>query len=101
MVTQVGMSPLGLVALNTDEKNYSEDVAARIDHQMRTIAKDCYQQALALLSEHRDLMDILVEELIDRESLTGDEFRTIVDRYLNSQSADTKSSQPAVVKASC
>jgi cell division protease FtsH len=97
MVTQVGMSPLGLVALNTDEKDYSEDVAAEIDRQMRSIVKECYQKALDLLREHRDLMDILVEELIDKESLTGDEFRLLIDRYLDPTSTHPKSSQPAVV----
>jgi cell division protease FtsH len=97
MVTQVGMSSLGLVALNTDEKDYSEDVAAQIDRQMRSMVKGCYQQALDLLREHRHLMDILVEELIDKESLTGDEFRAIVERELGTPQSTSNPSQPATV----
>jgi cell division protease FtsH len=97
MVTQVGMSSLGLVALNTDEKDYSEDVAAQIDRQMRSMVKECYQQALDLLREHRHLMDILVEELIDKESLTGDEFRAIVERELGTPQSTSNPSQPATV----
>jgi cell division protease FtsH len=81
MVTQVGMSSLGLVALDTEEKDYSEEVAASIDRQMRSIVKSCYENALKILREHRQLMDILVEELIDKETLDGDEFRAIVDQH--------------------
>jgi cell division protease FtsH len=90
MVTQVGMSSLGLVALNTDEKDYSEDVAAQIDRQMRALVKDCYQKAVQILRQHRHLMDLLVEELIDKESLTGDEFRAIVERETQHQPPATK-----------
>jgi cell division protease FtsH len=97
MVTQVGMSSLGLVALNTDEKDYSEDVAAQIDRQVRSMVKECYQRSLDLLREHRHLMDILVEELIDKESLTGDEFRAIVERELGTPQSTSNPSQPATV----
>ena len=80
MVTRVGMSELGLVAMNTDQQEYSETIAAQIDREMRKIVKECHQQALDLLEEHRWLMDILVEVLIDKETIDGDEFRQIVDR---------------------
>jgi cell division protease FtsH len=80
MVTQLGMSELGLVAMNTDNQEYSETISAQIDREMRKIVKECYQQALELLQSHRWLMDILAEILIDRETIDGDEFRQIVDR---------------------
>jgi cell division protease FtsH len=82
MITLVGMSPMGLVAFDTDEKNYSEEIASKLDRQIRSIVKECHEKAVGILSEHRHLMDVLVDELIDKESLTGDEFRAIVDREL-------------------
>jgi cell division protease FtsH len=80
MVTQVGMSGLGLVAMNTERQEYSETIAAQIDREVRKIVKECYQQAIELLEAHRSLMDILVEILIDRETINGEEFRQIVAR---------------------
>jgi cell division protease FtsH len=85
MVSQVGMSKLGLVSLDTEHKEYSEDVAAQIDREMRTIVKQCHQQARQILAKHRWLMDILVDVLIEQESIDGEEFRQIVERALASQ----------------
>jgi cell division protease FtsH len=82
MVSQVGMSKLGLVALDTEHKEYSEDVAAQIDREMRSIVKQCHQKALKILEQHRWLMDILVDVLIEQESIDGEEFRRIVDKAL-------------------
>jgi cell division protease FtsH len=82
MVSQVGMSKLGLVALDTEHKEYSEDVAAQIDREMRAIVKQCHEKARQLLEQHRWLMDILVDVLIEQESIDGEEFRRIVDRSL-------------------
>ncbi len=80
MVTQVGMSELGLVAMNTERQEYSETIAAQIDREVRKIVKECYQQALELLQTHRPLMDLLADILVDRETIDGEEFRQIVDR---------------------
>jgi cell division protease FtsH len=80
MVTQVGMSGLGLVAMNTERQEYSETIAAQIDREVRKIVKECHQQAIDLLQAHRSLMDILVEILIERETINGEEFRQIVAR---------------------
>ena len=82
MVSQVGMSKLGLVALDTEHKEYSEEVAAQIDREMRSIIKQCHQKARQILEQHRWLMDILVDILIEQESINGEEFRQIVDRSL-------------------
>ncbi len=80
MVTQVGMSELGLVAMDTERQEYSELIAAQIDREVRKIVKDCHQQAIDLLQDHRWLMDILAEILVDKETIDGDEFRKIVAR---------------------
>ncbi|WP_310489247.1 ATP-dependent zinc metalloprotease FtsH, partial [Chamaesiphon sp. VAR_69_metabat_338] len=95
MVAQMGMSELGLVAMDTEHQEYSEIVAAQIDREVRKIVKECYQQALDLLQSHRWLMDILAEILIDKETIDGEEFRKIVDRETGRREA----TQPAQVLA--
>ncbi|MGK7906508.1 MAG: ATP-dependent zinc metalloprotease FtsH [Synechococcus sp.] len=92
MVTRFGMSDLGPLMLeqpnqevflggNWNRSELSEDVAARIDVQVREMLDRCYQKAVSILLEHRDLVDRLAETLIERETLDGDEFRAIVAEY--------------------
>lgn len=82
MVSQVGMSKLGLVNLDLEERLYSEEIATQIDHEIRSIVKQCHQRATEILQEHRSLIDQLVDTLVERETIEGDEFRQIVDRYI-------------------
>jgi cell division protease FtsH len=82
MVSQVGMSKLGLVNLDLEEKLYSEEVATQIDHEIRSIVKQCHQRATEILQEHRSLIDLLVDTLVERETIEGEEFRQIVDKYI-------------------
>jgi cell division protease FtsH len=93
MVTQLGMSDLGLVALEgqnnevflgrdwTPRSEYSEEIANKIDVQVRTIAKRCYENAFKIIKENRDLCDRLVDILLEVETMDGDEFRKIVAEY--------------------
>ena len=91
MVTRLGMSDLGPVALEKfdgpkdplfdRDTEYSEEVAAKIDRQVRALVISCYERACQILRDRRELMDRLVELLIDRETIDGDEFREIVAEY--------------------
>ncbi|MEE3717394.1 ATP-dependent zinc metalloprotease FtsH [Tumidithrix elongata RA019] len=93
MVTQLGMSELGLVALEgqnnevflgrdwTPRSEYSEEIASKIDKQVRTIAKQCYDTAYKIIKENRDLCDRLVDTLLEVETMDGEEFRKIVAEY--------------------
>jgi cell division protease FtsH len=93
MVTRYGMSDLGLLAFESDgdlfsgrggsltNTDYSEELAIKIDHQVRHIAKQCHQDALNLLSQYRDLIDELVEKLLEEETIDGEDFRQIVESY--------------------
>ena len=92
MVTRFGMSELGPLMLeqpnqevflggNWNRSELSEDVAARIDEQVRDMLELCYQKARNILLENRDLVDRLAETLIERETLDGEEFRAIVAEY--------------------
>ncbi len=93
MVTQLGMSSLGLGALESDngevflgrnmmpQNDYSVRFGDRIDREIRQIAQTCYETAKRLIEENRDLCDRLVDILIDVETLDGEEFRKIVTEY--------------------
>ncbi|WP_289501208.1 ATP-dependent zinc metalloprotease FtsH [Gloeocapsopsis sp. IPPAS B-1203] len=97
MVTRFGMSDLGLLALENQNSEvflgrdlmtrseYSEEITARVDAQIRQIISHCHQQALKLLQDNRVLMDRLVDLLIEQETIDGDEFRKIVAEYKQSQ----------------
>jgi cell division protease FtsH len=100
MVTRFGMSDLGLLSLDNQNSEvflgrdlmtrseYSEEITARVDAQVRQIISHCHEQALTILQENRVLMDRLVDLLIERETIDGDEFRKIVAEYKQSQDQD-------------
>jgi cell division protease FtsH len=94
MVTRYGFSPLGPLALEGDaaevflgrdlihtRPSYAETTGRRIDAQVRALSQEALKRAVAELEPRRDLLDDLVELLIERETLSGDEFRAIVDSY--------------------
>ena len=93
MVTRFGMSDLGPLSLEgqTNEvflgrdlmsrSEYSEEIAARIDAQVRTIVEHCYEQALHIMRDNRTVIDRLVDLLVEKETIDGDEFRQIVAEY--------------------
>lgn len=93
MVTRFGMSDLGPMSLESQQgevflgrdwmtrSEYSEDIASRIDAQVHTIVDNCYEDAKRIMRENRAVIDRLVDLLIDKESIDGDEFRQIVSEY--------------------
>ncbi len=94
MVTLYGMSDLGPVALESmggevflgrnlmpPRAEYSEAMAAKIDHQVRAIANYCYTRAREIIRNNRALVDYLVDRLLEVETMDGDEFRKIVQQY--------------------
>ena len=93
MVTRFGMSDLGPLSLESQEgevflgaglmtrAEYSEQVAARIDEQVRQIVEHCHDDAKQIIRENRVLIDRLVDLLIEKETIDGKEFRQIVAEY--------------------
>ena len=93
MVTQWGMSDkLGNVAMGHreelvflgrdlgEQRNYSEEVAAVIDEEIRSIVNHGYQTAKAILTQQRDKMDAVVEKLKVVETLDAKELDEILAR---------------------
>ncbi|MBE9178991.1 ATP-dependent zinc metalloprotease FtsH2 [Oculatella sp. LEGE 06141] len=93
MVTRFGMSDLGPLSLESQQgevflgrdwmtrSEYSEEIASRIDAQVRTIVEHCYDDACRIMRENRTVIDRLVDLLIEKETIDGEEFRQIVAEY--------------------
>ncbi|MGJ5633928.1 ATP-dependent zinc metalloprotease FtsH2 [Nostoc sp. CALU 1950] len=93
MVTRFGMSDLGPLSLEsqqgevflgrdwTTRSEYSESIASRIDAQVREIVEQCYDNAKKIIRDHRTVTDRLVDLLIEKETIDGEEFRQIVAEY--------------------
>jgi cell division protease FtsH len=93
MVTRFGMSDLGPISLESQQgevflgrdwmtrSEYSEAIASRVDGQVRVIVEECYQTARRFILENRIVMDRLVDLLIEKETIDGEEFRQIVAEY--------------------
>ncbi|WP_409228007.1 ATP-dependent zinc metalloprotease FtsH [Gudongella sp. SC589] len=90
MVTHYGMSEvLGPMTYGTDEeevfvgrdlnrsRNYSEDVAAAIDKEMRKIIDTAYHRAESLLKENMDVLHRIAEALLEKETIDAKEFEEI------------------------
>ncbi|NMF83407.1 ATP-dependent zinc metalloprotease FtsH2 [Nodosilinea sp. P-1105] len=93
MVTRFGMSDLGPLSLESSQgevflgrdwlsrSEYSEEVSSRIDEQVRSIVEHCYNEAKGIMQDNRAVIDRLVDLLIEKETIDGDEFRQIVSEY--------------------
>lgn len=86
MICEYGMSPeLGpmtfghrqdQVSLGRDigrDKDYSEEVAAKIDKEIRKFIDEAYQKTESLLNENMDKLHLIADALIERETLEGEE----------------------------
>jgi cell division protease FtsH len=91
MVTQYGMSdtlgPLqlgqqaGEVFLGRDfghQANYSDEVAARIDEEIRGLVESAHREARDILTVHREVLDRMAAELVEHETLDTDHLDRIM-----------------------
>ncbi len=92
MVTQYGMTEkLGAIKLGEPQgepflgrdmghaRNYSEDVAAMVDAETKTLLGVAHQEAFDILEENRDVLDALVIELLERETLDKAEIAAVFE----------------------
>jgi len=90
MVTQYGMSDrIGAVKLGTDtgepflgrdmghQRDYSEDIARIVDEEVRRLVDAAHDEAWEILNQYRDVLDRLVLELLDRETLNERELAEV------------------------
>jgi len=95
MITEYGMSdeigPLTLGQKNSDQvflgrdisrnRNYSEDVAALIDKEVKNMIENAYDKATRVLSENSAMVEKMVEELKDKETLTSSDIKKIIAEF--------------------
>ena len=93
MVTKYGMSEkMGNMAYGKDEqhifmgrdfgmrRDFSEEVAAEIDKEVKKIVDERYELAKELLTKNRDMLEVISKELLDRETLDEKEFVELMDK---------------------
>lgn len=85
MVAEYGMSSLGPVQYESSsntpflgrdymrEKNFSDQVALEIDQEVRKIIDECHARATQIITEHKDLIQLLADHLIQIETLTKED----------------------------
>jgi cell division protease FtsH len=91
MVTQYGMSDLGPIQYGrgqhqvflgrdiSEERNYSEEVASKIDGQVRKIIETCYEDGKRLLTENWQKVERMVASLLEYETVEAQEVQAILD----------------------
>ncbi|MBS2939721.1 ATP-dependent zinc metalloprotease FtsH [Nocardioides sp. J2M5] len=92
MVTQYGMTErLGAVKLGDSNsepflgrdmghtRNYSEETAAAVDEEVKTLLGHAHQEAFEILETNRDVLDALVLALLDKETLDKAEIAEIFE----------------------
>ena len=88
MVTRYGMSNIGPIALENDNNeqmfmgsNCNEAIINRIDREVCRIINHCEQIATKIVLDNRVIIDLIVERLLEAETLDGNEFRALVEQY--------------------
>lgn len=89
MVTRYGMSMLGPMAIENDnndqflfgggEKN--ELINNKVDKEIRNIIKHCEKATNDIIIKHRPVIDLIAENLVEQETISGEEFRKIIQQY--------------------
>jgi len=91
MVTEYGMSSLGPVQFEHQEssvflgrdynksRNFSSQVAYQIDEEVRKIISEQYEVAKNIIKENIDLLELIAETLIERETLTKEQIEYLVE----------------------
>ena len=67
-------------------KPYSEEFAAEIDAEVRSIVDECHEKCTEILKAHIDKLHEITNTLLEKEALTGEEFAEIMeDKPQNSE----------------
>ena len=100
MVTRFGMTEaLGQIAYEDEpqnflgpmpvvrERRYSEETARKIDDAVRELMDGAFEKAMAILMEKRNILDKMAEELLQKETLGGEELSHFVDQVAGTKNA--------------
>ena len=83
MVTRYGMSTLGPIALENEnnEMLFKGEMSNRIDDEVCRIVSHCEQLATRIIRDNRVIIDLIVERLLEAETIDGNEFRSLLEQY--------------------
>ncbi len=108
MVTQFGMSDeIGTIYLGSDQevfvgmefghsREFSEEVAARIDREVSRMLEESYNQAKQILRDNIDKLNMLIEALLKQETLNRAEFVALMDEGI--MPTDSETGKPRTVR---
>lgn len=110
MITQYGMSEkFGLMSLETVENKYldgtarlncSDSTAAEIDNEVKELLKKCFEEAVQLLTENREILDKIAEYLYEEETITGKQFMKIFNEVKGITPEETEEDQEGIAQIS-
>ncbi len=111
MVTEYGMSELGPMQYEQKEegiflgrdynksKNYSDQVALEIDQAARKIIDECYDKAKEIIKKNKDLIMLLSDALMERETLTKEQIESLVlTGKISEEETSSKDDEPTILK---
>ncbi|MFN3478202.1 MAG: ATP-dependent zinc metalloprotease FtsH, partial [bacterium] len=89
MVTQYGMSSLGLISFEASrevflgrdfvkEKKYSEETARMIDLEVSKIIDQCYQEVRELINKYKEKLILIASTLLEKEVINEEEFNSLL-----------------------
>lgn len=100
MVTAYGMSEkMGYMAYGKSEehvfmgrdfghsRDFSEEIAADIDKEVKKIVDECYADAKRLLEENRDMLDYISKKLLEEETIDEKEFTAFMEKIQNDRNS--------------
>ena len=81
----------------SNQKNFSDQTAKLIDQEVKTLVMGGYNRATELLKKNRDILENLAQALLERETLTGDEVKNIIDGK-NDFDSDSSGGEPQKIQ---
>ncbi|MEK7162629.1 MAG: ATP-dependent zinc metalloprotease FtsH [Patescibacteria group bacterium] len=93
LVKEYGMSSLGPISFGekeelvflgkeiSEQRNYSEKIAERIDEEVEIIIKNCQKMAEAVLLKRKNLLDKVAKNLIEKEIIEREEFEKLIGSH--------------------
>jgi len=61
------------------DRDFSEEIAKAIDHEIRRIIESCYQKAQDIIENNRDKLELIAQSLLERETLDAEEIKALME----------------------
>ena len=108
MVCELGMSPLGPIQYERDtgsvflgrdytnsQKNFSIETATKIDAEVRAIIENAHKEALRIIRENKEDVDLIAKTLLEHEQITAEEIDYLLEHRHLKRDEDKSEEKPA------